>query len=105
MSHELGPNHRGPQDPAVVCPADGTAPPRCDDSAFGKGTGGRLNYSVALKPGRATTVWFTVAGSDQGPAAARAEYAKAAKNPVAALRSKVDSRLSAGRQHGGRPAG
>jgi len=97
VSHELGATHRGPQDPAVVCPADGTAPPRCDDSAFGKGTGGRLNYSVALKPGRATTVWFTVAGSDEGPAAAQAEYAKAAKNPVTALRSKVDSRLSAAR--------
>jgi len=95
VSHALGQNHRGPQDPAVVCPADGTAPPRCDDSTFGKGTGGRLNYSVALKPGRATTVWFTVAGSDEGPAAANAEYAKAAKNPVAALRSKVDGRLSA----------
>jgi len=33
VGHALGPNHRGPQDPAVVCPADGTAPPRCDDSA------------------------------------------------------------------------
>jgi hypothetical protein len=94
VSHALGPNHRGPQAPAVVCPADGAAPPRCDDSAFGKGTGGRLNYALSLKPGKATTVWFTVAGSDGGPAAAKAEYAKAAKNPVRALRSKVDSRLA-----------
>ncbi|MDQ3789312.1 MAG: glycogen debranching protein, partial [Actinomycetota bacterium] len=97
VSHALGPDHRGPQDPAVVCPADGTAPPRCDDSAFGKGTGGRLDYAVPLKPGRATTVWFTVAGSDKGLAAARSEYAKASRNPVAALRSKVDSRLSLAR--------
>ncbi|MFL6124073.1 hypothetical protein [Actinophytocola sp.] len=97
VGHTLGPDHRGPQDPAVVCPADGTAPPRCDDSAFGKGTGGRLDYSVSLRPGRATTVWFTVAGSDQGLGAARAEYRRAAANPVRALRSKVDSRLSVAR--------
>jgi hypothetical protein len=92
VSSSLGPNHRGPQDPAVVCPAEGTAPPRCDDSVFGKGTGGRLNYSVSLRPGRATTVWFTVAGSDQGLGAARAEYKKASRDPVGSLRSKVDSR-------------
>jgi hypothetical protein len=42
-------------------------------------------------------VWFTIAGSDHGPAAARAEYRKAAKDPVAALRSKVDARLSLAR--------
>lgn len=92
VGHELGQGHRGPQDPAVVCPADGDAPPRCDDSAFGKGTGGRLNYEIALRPGKATTVWFTVAGSDAGPAAARAEYAKASRNPAAALSSTVDAR-------------
>lgn len=92
VSHALGPNHRGPQDPAVVCPGDGAAPPRCDDSSFGKGTGGRLNYSVNLSADRATTVWFTVAGSDQGLGAARAEYKKASADPVRALRSKVDSR-------------
>ena len=74
----------------MVCPGDGTAPPKCDDSAFGKGTGGRLNYDVSLKPGHDTTVWFTVAGSDQGPAAARAEYARASNEPGRALRSKVD---------------
>ncbi|MGH3759658.1 hypothetical protein [Actinophytocola sp.] len=92
--HELGPDHRGPQDPAVVCPAEGEAPPKCDDSAFGKGTGGRLTYDVPLKPGKETTLWFTVAGSDAGPAAARAEFRRASKNPVAALRSKVDGRMA-----------
>ena len=97
VSHALGPDHRGPQDPAVVCPAEGIAPPRCDDSAFGKGTGGRLDYEVPLRPGRATTVWFTVAGSDEGPAAARAEYAKASRNPVGALVSKVEGRLAVAR--------
>src|ERR1700741_2210534 len=29
-AHQLGPNPRGPQDPAVVCPAEGEAPPKCD---------------------------------------------------------------------------
>jgi hypothetical protein len=97
VSHELGPDHRGPQDPAVVCPADGDAPPRCDDSAFGKGAGGRLNYALRLSPGRASTVWFTVAGGDHGLGAARAEYRKAARNPAGALRSKVDSRAAVAR--------
>jgi hypothetical protein len=97
VSSALGPNHRGPQDPAVVCPGDGAAPPRCDDSAFGNGTGGRLNYSVRLSPGRATTVWFTVAGSDQGLGAARAEYRRASADPARALRSKVDSRAAVAR--------
>ena len=49
-SHELGPDHRGPQDPAVVCPADGPAPTTCDDGAFGKGTGGQLRWQVRLTP-------------------------------------------------------
>lgn len=97
VSHALGAGHRGPQDPAVVCPADGAAPPRCDDSAFGKGTGGRLTYEVPLSPDRPTTVWFTVAGSDQGLAAAQTEYRRAAHRPADALRSKVDSRLSLAR--------
>lgn len=94
VSAELGPDHRGPQDPAVVCPGDGTAPPRCDDSSFGKGTGGRMNYSVSLRPGRATTVWFTVAGSDQSLDAARAEYKRAAHDPVRSLKTKLDSRAA-----------
>jgi hypothetical protein len=92
VAHALGQGHRGPQDPAVVCPGDGPAPPRCDDSAFGKGTGGRLDYEIALRPGKPTTVWFTVAGSDAGPAAARAEYDKASRDPAAALVSKVENR-------------
>jgi hypothetical protein len=97
VSSSLGPNHRGPQDPAVVCPGEGTAPPRCDDSVFGKGTGGRLDYALRLSPGRATTVWFTVAGSDQGLGAARSEYKKASRNPVESLRSKVDGRAAVAR--------
>jgi hypothetical protein len=90
--HALGAGYRGPQDPAVVCPTDGNAPKRCDDSGFGKGTGGHLDYEVRLRPGRATTIWFTVAGSDRGPGAARAEFASAQRDPSRLLKSKVDSR-------------
>ncbi|MET7277380.1 glycogen debranching protein [Kribbella sp. NPDC005582] len=88
-NHALGPNHRGPQDPAVICPADGTTPARCDDSLVGKGTGGRLSYDVALEPGREQTIWFAVAGSDAGPAAARREYDRALKNPGKLLQAKA----------------
>jgi len=80
-SHQLGAGHRGPQDPAVICPADGDAPKHCDDTAFGNGTGGRLSYSVDLEAGKPTTVWFAVAGSDDGQGAAQREYRKAIGNP------------------------
>ena len=91
-SHELGPDHRGPQDPAVVCPADGPAPPTCDDGAFGKGTGGQLRWQVKLAANQPTTLWFAVAGSDKGVAAARTELTKALADPAAALAQKVASR-------------
>ena len=45
VSTELGPDFRGPQDPAVICPASGTPDPqpeRCDDTDYGAGTGGEL---------------------------------------------------------------
>jgi hypothetical protein len=91
-SHELGPDHRGPQDPAVVCPADGPAPDKCDDGAFGKGTGGQLRWQVKLERDEPTTLWFAVAGSDKGVAAARGELAKALADPAAALERKIASR-------------
>ncbi|WBQ06636.1 glycogen debranching protein [Kribbella sp. CA-293567] len=94
--HALGANHRGPQDPAVVCPADGTPPAHCDDSAFGKGTGGRLSYDLDLKPGRTTTVWFAVAGSDEGKAAAHREYRRAISSPEKLLKAKKSSRAAIG---------
>ncbi|HEU4948868.1 MAG TPA: glycogen debranching protein [Kribbella sp.] len=92
--HELGPDHRGPQDPAVVCPADGPAPAHCDDSTFGRGTGGRLSYSVDLQPGQARTVWFAVAGSDQSTAEAQREYGRAIKQPQKLLAAKKLSRAA-----------
>jgi hypothetical protein len=91
-SHELGPDHRGPQDPAVVCPADGPAPTTCDDGAFGKGTGGQLRWQVRLTANQPTTLWFAVAGSDQGVDAARTQLTKALQDPAAALAQKVAAR-------------
>ena len=91
-THELGPDHRGPQDPAVVCPADGPAPYTCDDGAFGKGTGGQLRWQVRLQANRPTTLWFAVAGSDKGVPAARAELTKALADPAGALADKVQTR-------------
>ncbi len=91
-SHSLGPDHRGPQDPAVTCPTEGTTPYTCDDSVAGKGTGGRLRWQLRLRADTPTTVWFAVAGSDRGLAGARSQLAKALDHPAAALASKVAAR-------------
>jgi len=90
-AHQLGPDHRGPQDPAVVCPPEDPAPPRCDDGPFGRGTGGRLTYDLVVPPG-GRTVWFAVAGSDQGTAAAHRELGRALRAPGAALAGKLAAR-------------
>ena len=91
-----GRDFRGPQDPAVICPASGpSAPPqpeRCDDTEYGRGAGGQLAYKVKLRAGEVKTVWFGVGGSVSGPAQARAELRKALDNPEAALRAVVGSR-------------
>jgi hypothetical protein len=96
VGHALGSGHRGPQEPAVICPADGTPPAHCDDSAFGKGTGGRLDYQVRLTPGRSTTVWFAVAGSDKGLGEAQGAFAGALRDPASLLRKTIDSRQAKG---------
>ncbi|MGW7681929.1 glycogen debranching protein [Kribbella sp. NPDC054772] len=90
--YQPGPDHRGPQDPAVICPKDGTTPARCDDSLTGKGTGGRLTYDVPLAAGEQKTIWFAVAGSDEGSQAAQREYGKALSNPEKLLRAKSAAR-------------
>lgn len=95
VAQALGPNHRGPQDPAVICPADGTAPDRCDDSAFGKGTGGRLEYDLHLSAGRATTIWFAVAGSDKSAAEAHNAFNQALRDPQGRLWQTVAARRAA----------
>jgi hypothetical protein len=90
--HQLGKDHRGPQDPAVVCPATGDAPYRCDESTFGKGTGGQLTYQVSLKAGQQRTLWFAVGGGDDGVRDAKATVASALHDPEQALRSVLRDR-------------
>jgi hypothetical protein len=96
VGRSLGPDYRGPQDPAVVCPPssdpDATVPDRCDDSAYGAGTGGQLRYSVRVPANTPETVWFTVAGSDHGVDDARSTYQRVSDRPLALLRAKVASR-------------
>ncbi|MCW2948230.1 MAG: hypothetical protein JWR24_4947 [Actinoallomurus sp.] len=91
-AHQLGPGHRGPQDPPVICPATGTTPKRCDDSAFGRGTGGRLSYEVKVPAGHGTTVWIAIAGSDHGTSEARAALGTALRDPAGLLARKIAAR-------------
>ena len=42
------------------------APARCDDSAAGKGAGGRLRYRLDIPSGGSATLWIAVAGSESG---------------------------------------
>jgi hypothetical protein len=92
----LGPDFRGPQDPAVICPASGPnapeQPPRCDDTAYGEGTGGRLTYRVDVPAGQPVTVWFAVGGSDQGVAPARSAYDQVLTSPQTLLADKIAAR-------------
>ena len=74
-------------------PAD-PKPSACDDGPFGRGTGGRLTYSLDLPAGGSKTVWLAVAGSDRGLTSARGELAKALADPGAALAAKRASRVA-----------
>jgi hypothetical protein len=91
--HLLGPGHRGPQEPAVVCPATGPVPARCDDGPYGRGTGGRLTYTLDV-PAGGRTVWFAVAGSDRGLDTAYGELDRVLRAPGAALARKLTDRRS-----------
>ncbi|MEV4703218.1 hypothetical protein [Actinoplanes sp. NPDC049316] len=91
--HALGPGLRGPQ-AGVIC--GDPAPAVCDDGPDGRGTGGRLAYDVTAG-GSARTVWFAVAGSDQGLAPARAELARALRDPDGALAAKTAARAAVAR--------
>ena len=93
-SGTTGSAFRGPQDPPLICPASGPDQFRCDDTAYGKGAGGELTYTLKLQAKTSLTVWFTVAGSDQGLSAAQAEYQAASANPASELQAKVASRLA-----------
>ncbi len=90
ISGTTGSAFRGPQDPPVICPVSSEPDQfRCDDTAYGKGTGGELTYELKLQAGTSRTVWFTVAGSDQGLSAAQTEYQAASAYPAGELRAKV----------------
>ena len=94
-SGTTGSAFRGPQDPPVICPVPpGPDQFRCDDTGFGKGAGGELTYKLKLHANRPLTVWFTVAGSDQGLSAAQAEYRAASADPTDELQAKVRRRLA-----------
>src|SRR5207245_6834026 len=87
---------RFPRSPAspVICPASGPDLFRCDDTGFGKGAGGELTYNLMLHAKTSMTIWFTVAGSDEGLSAAQAEYQAASADPASELQAKVASRLA-----------
>jgi len=78
----------------VIC-GDPT-PAVCDDGPYGKGTGGQLTYDVPVGSS-ARTVWFAVAGSDQGLAPAQAELAKALRDPAGGLAAKIAARQTVAR--------
>ena len=94
-SGTTGSDFRGPQDPPVICPVSSKPDIyRCDDTAYGKGAGGELTYNLKLHAKTSMTVWFTVAGSDQGLSAAQSEYQAASTNPASELQAKVAARLA-----------
>ena len=92
-SGKTGADFRGPQDPPVICPV-GSEPDkfRCDDTAYGQGAGGELTYPVSVPAGTSRTIWFTVAGSDQGMSDAQAQFQAASADPAAELAAKLAAR-------------
>jgi hypothetical protein len=93
VSHATGTDFRGPQDPPVICPV-GSQPDkfRCDDTAYGKGAGGELTYALSVPAHASRTVWFTVAGSDQGLSGAQAQFQAASADPGGELAAKIAAR-------------
>ena len=98
---ETGGGFRGPQEPPVICPAstdtEAELPDRCDDTAYGKGAGGRLRYRVSVPAGGTSTLWIAVAGSQSGAAAARRSADAVLVGPEAKLRRKVERRRTLSR--------
>jgi hypothetical protein len=92
---EVGPGHWGAQEPREPCTAD--TQQFCDDGPAGKGLGGQLTYQVAVPANGAATLWIAAAGSEKGTGAARAELAKALKDPAGSLAAKRASRERASR--------
>src|SRR5450755_3816616 len=94
-SGTTGTAFRGPQDPPVLCPV-GSRPAtfRCDDTAYGQGAGGELTYAISVPAHASRTVWFTVAGSDQGLSDAQAQVQAASADPAGEFAAKVAARLA-----------
>ncbi len=90
----LGPGHRGPQGD-VECGASGPdappTPPRCDDTAYGQGTGGQLTYRVPVPRG-GRTLWFAIGGSDHGLGEAKRAQNRALAGAGRLLREKLAAR-------------
>ncbi len=104
-----GDGFRGPQG-NVICPASGTGtPPQpdepCDDTAYGKGKGGQLTYRLTLPRSGRTTVWFGVAGSEDGTGGARARAAPDAGRPGPRAARQAARARGARPPHAARPAG
>ena len=93
---ETGPGFRGPHVNPVVCgpsgPGQPAPPPRCQDSAYGKGAGGRLSYELTVPAGRERRLLIAVAGSDRSGAEARRELRVALDGADASFKAKVESR-------------
>jgi len=96
LNGEIGPGHFGPQDGEAVCQPDAAWADPCKDSYAGKGIGGQLRYRVKLDEAKA--IWFAVAGSESGPAAARATADAVLDDPQALLEAKVAKRDKLGQR-------
>ncbi len=87
----IGQRFWGPQ-PGHRCTGTEPVPPlpsQCDDGPYGHGTGGELKYSLSLPAGATRTVWFAVAGSDDGLASARQQMARVLAHPQADFAAKT----------------
>ena len=102
VAHDTGAAFRGPQGD-VICPPSGPNPENalppvpCDDTAYGKGVGGQLDYDVTVPARGSTTVWFAVAGSETGPAEAKATMASMLADPQRELKAKIARRVALSR--------
>ncbi len=95
-SGETGPAFRGPVTAPVICPPSGEGlpegPERCDDTAYGKGTGGRLSYRLRVPARGRRTVLVAVTGSENAGAPASAAMRDTLARARLRLRDKVDQR-------------
>ena len=80
----------------VVCgpsgPGQPPPPPRCQDTAYGQGAGGRLSQEMLIPAGRERRLLIAVAGSDRGGADARRELRQSLDGADDSFRAKLESR-------------